>query len=156
MLGMKANKTNSCGYACEDSGKVFKSEENMHRYWRIKAHEAFDMIWKWKFKHRNALLSMWYSGDFRSDMYRKLAVHMGMEVKDCHMKLMSKEECLRVIEFSNNWKKEHMFGKIGKRVEVLENEKVKEKKLIEEDYRRRKNLRAKKARSAKRRRKKDL
>ena len=37
---------------CNESGMHFKTEESMTKYWRIKAHEAFDEIWKRKVKHK--------------------------------------------------------------------------------------------------------
>jgi hypothetical protein len=57
---------------------------------RIKAHVAFDRLWK--------------SGQMsRSKAYKELAKAMGLHKRDCHMKLMELPMLQKVIEFSENY-----------------------------------------------------
>lgn len=51
--------------------------------WRVKAHAAFDPLWK-----RNGR---------RSEAYAWLAQSMGLARADCHIRLFDAEQCKRVV-----------------------------------------------------------
>ena len=53
---------------------------------RIKAHDAFDPLWKFG-RYR------------RTQLYKKLADFMGLGDKETHIGMFDKEQCARVIEF---------------------------------------------------------
>lgn len=54
---------------------------------RTKAHKAFDMIWSEKYMARK-------------DAYKWLSKKMNLNIKDCHIAMMSLAECERVIDLS--------------------------------------------------------
>lgn len=94
------------GVYCEVSKVTFRSVESMDKYWRMKAHEAFDPIWQRKMKHRKKLNLYWRN--IRNDAYKNLAKSLGKSSKETHMLLMNKSDCLRVIKYSYKRKKKHM------------------------------------------------
>ena len=55
------------------------------KLWRVRAHEAFDPIW------RSGYMS-------RSLAYRWLAYEMKLTLKDCHIKTMDIQQCKKVVE----------------------------------------------------------
>ena len=57
--------------------------------WRIKAHDAFDRLWK-------------QDGMRRKKAYRKLAMSMGLAEEDCHIGRFNIEQCEEVIKVCNN------------------------------------------------------
>ena len=60
---------------------------------RIKAHRAFDRLWKLKAERENLKPC-----EARQIGYRWLSFQMDLEVHDCHMAKMTLEQCLRVVE----------------------------------------------------------
>jgi len=56
---------------------------------RIKAHDAFDKLWKGAGKHK---------GDRRSWAYRWLRERMGLSIAKCHIGQFDADQCLQVIE----------------------------------------------------------
>ena len=55
------------------------------RYWKVKAHEAFDPLWKSKRKTR-------------SEAYAWLALQMDLCAEDCHIGMFDVEQCKKVVE----------------------------------------------------------
>ena len=53
---------------------------------RQDAHAAFDRLWN--------------SGKERTACYRRLAVHLGVPNKECHIGMFDFDQCQRVIEFA--------------------------------------------------------
>lgn len=48
------------------------------------AHAAFDPLWKSQTKNRSQL---------RSKLYRELAVHLGLQLEDCHIGMFDEKQC---------------------------------------------------------------
>jgi hypothetical protein len=59
------------------------------RQTRIKAHEAFDHLWK------SGMLK-------RGDAYKKLAKFLGVHIEETHIANFDIEQCQKVIEFGND------------------------------------------------------
>jgi hypothetical protein len=56
---------------------------------KIRAHDAFDPLWKSR-KIR------------RSEAYRRLAKHLGIDDRDCHIGMFDVETCARVVAFARS------------------------------------------------------
>jgi len=63
---------------------------NVDGYWRIQAHESFDLIWK-------------YGIMFRQDAYAWLASKLKIKISDCHIKKFDKDRCRLVISLSEEF-----------------------------------------------------
>jgi zinc-finger-containing domain len=62
---------------------------------RMAAHSSFDYLWK-------------SGGMTRSEAYTWLAEQLGIEGKDCHMVMFSKETCRRVVALCDQWSFAHV------------------------------------------------
>jgi hypothetical protein len=61
------------------------------RYWRSKAHQAFDPLWK-------------HSSLTRTQAYAKLAKQLEISLPECHIGLFDAKMCKRVVEATHNLK----------------------------------------------------
>lgn len=62
---------------------------------RIRAHAAFDRLWKRSERHNRKRARRRY--------YGKLSRYLGIAVEDCHIGRFDSETCDRVIEFSDGY-----------------------------------------------------
>lgn len=72
-----------------------------HRVARINAHAEFDRIWKSaidSYKGKGNRTQKEITRMARNRCYTWLADKLGMTKDDCHMSLMSEEDCYRVVE----------------------------------------------------------
>jgi len=97
--GKKAKTTNT-KYGCKNYcqacnlwswGESPLVDSNTHAA-RIKAHQAFDIIWKSKLMKRSVA-------------YAWLTKSLGIPPKECHMKLMTKEIAEKVVLICRNFNK---------------------------------------------------
>lgn len=69
------------------------------RFWKMKAHAAFDPIWKLKLARRHKERGPEYRKAYaRGSGYRWLAEQLGIDSKECHIGLFNVETCKRVVE----------------------------------------------------------
>ena len=71
-------------------GRTSTPADGKTRSSRMTAHEAFDPIWL----HRHLT---------RREAYKRLAAFLGIPVGDCHMGMMSRDQCEKVVEFSRQF-----------------------------------------------------
>lgn len=76
--------------AHKDSGEPLGTPADKRtKWWRMRAHDAFDLIWKEK-KHK------------RNPLYGKMASFLRLSREDCHIGRFDVDMCQRSIQFSNN------------------------------------------------------
>jgi zinc-finger-containing domain len=69
------------------------------REWKVKAHAAFDPLWKRKLEKRRQERGADYpQGAARGSGYKWLAEQLGIPQKDCHVGLFDVEMCKRVVK----------------------------------------------------------
>ena len=68
------------------------------REWKIKAHGAFDTIWKERFITKSAVDPKYKKGMARGGRYKKLAELMVISRNDCHIGMFDVEQCRQVVE----------------------------------------------------------
>lgn len=77
------------------------------RMWKMRAHEAFDPLWKELVeKEIEALGGHTPKGikqRHRTDAYKNLAQDLGIEMKDCHIGMFDVELCKRVVQVCAAW-----------------------------------------------------
>ncbi len=90
-----------CSVVCWD-GSTSTPADLETRQARMKAHTAFDEIWK--------------SGRIkRTKLYKLLAKHLGKKSKDTHIGHFDKETAIKVVKFAKNfWRKEREAKKCEK------------------------------------------
>lgn len=72
-----------CDVACW-AGSTSTPADGVVRRSRMAAHAAFDPLWKSQTKNRSQL---------RSKLYRELAVHLGLQLEDCHIGMFDEKQC---------------------------------------------------------------
>lgn len=69
------------------------------REWKIKAHAAFDELWKRKLEKRRKERGESYKKHYaRGSGYKWLREQLGLEAKDCHIGMFDVDLCKRVVE----------------------------------------------------------
>ncbi len=74
------------------------------RAWKMKAHNAFDPLWKEKLRRRQIERGMSYKQAFaRGSGYKWLAEQLGISQGDCHIGMFNVEQCKRVVEICEQY-----------------------------------------------------
>lgn len=77
------------------------------RYWKIKAHAAFDELWKRKLIRRRSGLpgksgksggGSYKKGYARGSAYKWLAEQLGIRSDDCHIGMFDVDKCKKVVD----------------------------------------------------------
>jgi len=87
-----------CTVACWSGGTSTPADEPT-REMRHQAHLAFDPLFRGKGR------------EVRAQVYMSLAVYMGLSQEETHIGYFGIEQCARVIEFCENYRKENVDGK---------------------------------------------
>jgi len=75
------------------------------RQWKVKAHAAFDPLWKAKLERRRRERGPEYKVVYaRGSGYAWLAGQMGIAPQNCHIGLFDVEQCKLVIDICTNWR----------------------------------------------------
>lgn len=76
------------------------------RAWKQKAHSTFDPLWQEKLRRRQIEQGMTYKKAFaRGSGYKWLAEQLGINRQDCHIGMFTVEQCKRVVELCEQYRK---------------------------------------------------
>lgn len=91
----------------KESGKPLGRLANKElREWKIKAHAAFDELWKRKLAKRRKERGEDYKVIYaRGSGYKWLRGQLGIEAKDCHIGMFDVDMCKRVIDVCTSYLK---------------------------------------------------
>ena len=67
------------------------------RWWKSKAHAAFDPIWKARFRRKRAADPSYTKSMARGGRYKKLADLLGIDRKDCHIGMFDVGLCKKTV-----------------------------------------------------------
>jgi hypothetical protein len=67
------------------------------RHWKLKAHDAFDPIWRARFERRKEEDPHYKKGMARGGRYKRLAALLGIPKQECHIGMFDVELCKRTI-----------------------------------------------------------
>lgn len=71
------------------------------RMWRMRAHSAFDTVWKHRYLRVKQTNPKYKKGMARGGRYKALAKLMGINGDDCHIGMFDIIQCKHVIEICN-------------------------------------------------------
>ena len=71
------------------------------RYWKKRAHSAFDPVWKERFERKNKIDSTYKKGMARGGRYKRLSELMNLSRKECHIGMFGVEQCKTVVKLCN-------------------------------------------------------
>lgn len=84
------------------------------RYWKMKAHEYFDVLWKAKAITRRKVKPGYKRKHARSAAYKWLAKELGIKKKRCHIGNFDVETCQQVAEICAPYAKKYLHLKNAK------------------------------------------
>ena len=74
------------------------------RYWKKRAHSAFDPIWKERLERKSKIDPRYKKQMARGGRYKKLASLMNLTSKECHIGMFDVEQCRTVVKLCNTGK----------------------------------------------------
>jgi len=71
------------------------------RYWKKRAHAAFDPIWRERFERKNKIDPRYKKQMARGGRYKELAYLMSLTSKECHIGMFDVDQCRTVVKLCN-------------------------------------------------------
>ena len=68
------------------------------RQWKMKAHAAFDPIWKARFERKSTIDPAYKKAMARGGRYKKLAELLGIPRHECHIGMFDVDRCQRAVQ----------------------------------------------------------